>query len=70
VGFSAGSGYFMTLREVAAELSRRLLKIFACGADRRRPFNGGVALFGEEAHFRDRFLRFEARLAAGRLLCS
>jgi hypothetical protein len=59
VQFPTGSGHLMTLWEVAAELSHRLLKIFERGDDGRRPFNGGVALFQENPHFRDLILFHE-----------
>jgi hypothetical protein len=59
VQFPTGSGHLMTLWEVAAELSHRLLKIFERAEDGRRPFNGGVALFQENPHFRDLILFYE-----------
>ena len=43
----------MNLGEVAAELSRRLSRIFLRGEDGRRPVFGGTAKFQNDPHFRD-----------------
>jgi hypothetical protein len=48
-----GSGQQMTLEEVAAELSRRLSRIFLRGADGRRPVFGENAVFQHDPHWRD-----------------
>jgi hypothetical protein len=48
-----GSGAPMTLWNVAADLSRRLTRIFLRGPDGRRPVHGGVAAFQENPHWRD-----------------
>jgi hypothetical protein len=48
-----GSGRFLTLAEVAAELSRRLSSVFLRGADGRRPVFGGQALFQTDPLWRD-----------------
>jgi hypothetical protein len=55
----AGSGQMKTLAEVAAELSRRLAKIFLRGADGRRPVFGGIELFQHDPHWRDLVLFHE-----------
>ncbi len=49
----------MTLDEVATDLSRRLIRIFAQDADGRRPFHGAVELFQTDPHFRDLVLFHE-----------
>jgi len=49
----AGSAASLTLWDVAAELSRRLTRIFLRGADGRRPVHGGVAKFQTDPHWRD-----------------
>jgi hypothetical protein len=49
----AGSGARATLWDVAAELSRRLTRIFLRGADGWRPVHGGVRMFQEDPHWRD-----------------
>ncbi len=54
-----GSGQRLTLWEVAAELSRRLTRIFLRGPDGRRPVYGGTAKFQENPHWRDLVLFFE-----------
>ena len=48
-----GSGRMMTLWEAAAELSRRLSRIFLRDEDGRRAVNGGNALFDNDAWWRD-----------------
>ena len=54
-----GSGRMMTLWEVAAEISRRLSRIFLQGPDRRRPVYGGLTKFQEDPHWRDLILFHE-----------
>jgi hypothetical protein len=48
-----GSGRHLTLREVSAELSRRLASLFLRGRDGKRPVNGGVEMFDTDPHWRD-----------------
>jgi hypothetical protein len=48
-----GSGRMLTLAEVAAELSRRLSRIFLRDDAGRRPVFGDVALFQDDPHWRD-----------------
>jgi hypothetical protein len=48
-----GSGQMMTLWEVAAEISRRLTRIFLRDADDRRPVYGGTEKFQSDPHWRD-----------------
>ena len=48
-----GSGQRSTLWDVAAELARRLTRIFLLGPDGRRPVHGGVAKFQTDPHWRD-----------------
>jgi hypothetical protein len=48
-----GSGRMLTLWEVAAEVSRRLSRIFLRGPDGQRPVYGGLAKFQEDPHWRD-----------------
>jgi len=54
-----GSGRMMTLWEVAAELSRRLTRIFLRGRDGRRPVYGGTEKFQTDPHWRDLILFHE-----------
>jgi hypothetical protein len=54
-----GSGRMMTLFEVAAEISRRLVSTFLRGDDGRRPVFGGVELFDRDPHWRDNLLFYE-----------
>jgi hypothetical protein len=54
-----GSGRMMSLWEVAAEISRRLTRIFLRGPDARRPVYGGLKMFQEDPHWRDLILFHE-----------
>ena len=54
-----GSGHMMNLWEVAAELSRRLGRIFLRGPDGRRPCYGGTEKFHTDPHWRDLLLFHE-----------
>jgi hypothetical protein len=48
-----GSGHMVTLAEAAAELSRRLVRIFLRDEQGRRPVFGGYEKMQRDAHFRD-----------------
>jgi glycogen debranching enzyme len=48
-----GSGQMLTLAEVAAELSRRLSRLFLRDESGRRPVFGDSAYFQEDPHWRD-----------------
>ena len=54
-----GSGRMATLWEVAAEISRRLTRIFLRGPDGRRPVYGGIVKFQTDPHWRDLILFHE-----------
>ncbi len=54
-----GSGTMMTLYEVAAELTNRLVGTFLRGADGRRPVYGATTIFQEDPHWRDLVLFYE-----------
>ena len=49
----------LNLWEVAAELSRRLARIFLRGRDGRRPVYGGTEKFQRDPHWRDLILFHE-----------
>ncbi len=49
----------MTLKQVATELSQRLTRIFLKDGSSQRPFNGGVAKFQTDPHWRDLILFHE-----------
>jgi hypothetical protein len=59
VEFPTGSGEMKTLWDVAAEISRRLTRIFLRGADSRRPVYGGIEKFQQDPHWRDKILFHE-----------
>lgn len=59
VEFPAGSGQQKNLWEVAAEISRRLVRIFMRGSDGRRPVYGNTELFQYDPHWRDLLLFYE-----------
>jgi hypothetical protein len=48
-----GSGIFLTIDEVAAELGRRLARLFLRGKDDRRPVYGQNEVLQSDPHFRD-----------------
>jgi hypothetical protein len=53
VEYPTGSGRFLTLEQVAAELSQRLTAIFKRDGDGRRPVFGGNERFQSDPHWRD-----------------
>jgi hypothetical protein len=54
-----GSGRFLTIEQVADELSHRLSRLFLRDADGRRPVFGDSARLQEDPHFRDYLLFHE-----------
>jgi hypothetical protein len=54
-----GSGRYMSLKQVAEELSHRLCSIFLRDRDGRRPVFGGDDLAQNDPHFRDHVLFYE-----------
>ena len=54
-----GSGVFMTLAEVADEISRRLTRTFLRDPHGRRPVHGGHEQFQSDPHWRDLILFYE-----------
>jgi len=54
-----GSATTVDLWQVAAELSRRLTRIFLRGTDGRRPVYGGTEKFQRDPHWRDLILFYE-----------
>ncbi|HEX6435966.1 MAG TPA: glucosidase, partial [Candidatus Binatia bacterium] len=54
-----GSGRYMTLFEVAQEISRRLAGTFLRDPNGRRPVYGGTAKFQDDPHWRDLILFYE-----------
>ncbi len=59
VEFPTRSGRLLTLWDVAAELSRRLTRIFLRGPDGRRPVHGTAEKFQRNPHWRDLALFYE-----------
>ena len=53
VACPTGSDQLVPLRDVSAELERRLVRIFRRGADGRRPVLGAVERFQTDPHWRD-----------------
>jgi hypothetical protein len=53
------SGNYMTLFEVAKEISRRLESIFLRNGEGKRPVYGGTKRFQEDPHWRDYILFYE-----------
>lgn len=54
-----GSGQMMTLWEVAAEISRRLSRLFLRDEEGKRPANGGASVFDGDPYWRDLVLFYE-----------
>ena len=54
-----GSGVWMTLWEVAADLSARLARLFLPGESGHRPAHGGADIFADDPHWRDLVLFYE-----------
>ena len=54
-----GSGHYMTLFEVAREISRRLIGTFLRDDNGRRPVYGGTAKFQEDPHWHDLIQYYE-----------
>jgi len=54
-----GSGRYLNLKEVADELSQRLIRLFLREKNGRRPFNGGYELLQRDSHWRDYLLFHE-----------
>ncbi|HSB71074.1 MAG TPA: glucosidase [Candidatus Methylomirabilis sp.] len=59
VEYPTGSGRRLSLWDVAAELSRRLTRIFLRGPGGRRPVHGGTEKFQTDPHWRDLMLFYE-----------
>jgi hypothetical protein len=59
VEFPTGSGRSMALCDIAAELSRRLTRIFLRDASGRRPVHGAIRQFQADPHWRDLLLFYE-----------
>jgi len=59
VACPAGSENMVSLWEVSAEISRRLIRIFLRGSDGRRPVYGGTEKFQRDPHWRDLILFYE-----------
>jgi hypothetical protein len=59
VEYPTGSGQFLTLSDVAAELSRRLTRIFLQDAEGRRPVHGADGRYQSDPHWRDLVLFYE-----------
>jgi hypothetical protein len=59
VEFPTGSGNRMTISKVAAELSKRLARLFARDVNGHRPVFGGQQKFQTDPHFRDHILFYE-----------
>jgi hypothetical protein len=53
VELPTGSGHKVSLWEAAAEISRRLTRIFLRSADGKRPVYGGLDKFQNDSHWRD-----------------
>jgi hypothetical protein len=59
VEYPTGSGVTHSLREIADELSARLIRLFLRGPDGKRPVFGAVARLRDDPFFRDHVLFHE-----------
>ena len=59
VEYPTGSGVHVTLNDVAAELSRRLTRVFLRDAAGQRPVHGGEQRYQADPHWRDLVLFYE-----------
>ena len=59
IAFPTGSDTQATLREVAEQISRRLIGLFTRGADGRRPVHGDTTLLQDDPAFHDLLLFYE-----------
>lgn len=59
VEFPTGSGKKMHLKEIAGEISRRLISIFLSDKNGKRPVFGGCKKFQEDPHWKDYLLFYE-----------
>jgi len=54
-----GSGKYLTLFEIAKEITRRITSIFLRDARGKRPVYGGASKFQEDPHWKDHLLFYE-----------
>jgi len=54
-----GSGKYLTLFEIAKEITRRITSIFLRDASGKRPVYGGATKFQEDPHWKDHILFYE-----------
>jgi len=59
VEYPTGSGEFMTLKQVADELSKRLIRLFTKDEKGNRPVYGTKNKFQEDPHFKDYIMFYE-----------
>jgi hypothetical protein len=57
--FPTGSGVMMNLWEISLALERRVVSLFTKDKKGHRPFNGDVALFQNDPHWKDEILFYE-----------
>ncbi|WP_018344681.1 MGH1-like glycoside hydrolase domain-containing protein [Cytophaga aurantiaca] len=53
IEYPTGSGKMLTLKDIAGELSNRLINIFRLDKKGKRPVNGDVDKFSTDPHFKD-----------------
>lgn len=59
VEFPTGSGNMLNLWEVSRELAKRVIKLFKCDSEGKRPFNKAQSEFHENPHWKDLILFYE-----------
>jgi hypothetical protein len=59
IEYPTDSGKMLTLKDIASELSNRLINIFRLDKKGNRPVNGEVAKFNKDPHFKDLITFYE-----------
>jgi hypothetical protein len=59
IEYPTGSGKMLTLKDIAAELSNRLINIFRLDKNGKRPVNGDIAKFSKDPNFKDLITFYE-----------
>lgn len=59
IEYPTGSGKMLTLKDIAGELSTRLINIFRLDKDGKRPVNGDVEKFSKDPNFKDLITFYE-----------
>lgn len=59
IDFPTGSGNYISLKEIASNLSQRILSIFLKDEDGKRPVHGRYEIYSKDKYFKDLILFYE-----------